>query len=83
MNVKLPLEEGFCLAALFFWIMAVIPSIALKELGLRGSVGIYLFENFSTNTVGIIAATMGIWLLNLIIPSIIGSILILRMRLLR
>jgi len=83
MNVSVPLAEGYCLAALFFWIMAVIPSIALTELGLRGSVGIYLFQSFSPNTMGIVAATMGIWLLNLIIPSIIGSILILRMRLLR
>lgn len=83
MNVNIPLAEGFCLAALFFWILAVVPSIALTELGIRGSICLYLFHHFSSNTVGMLAATAGIWLLNLIIPSIIGSILILRMRLLR
>ena len=83
MNVSVPLPEGFFMAALFFWVMAVIPSIALTELGLRGAVSIYLFQHFSSNTLGMLAATTGIWLLNLILPSIFGSFLIMRMRLLR
>ena len=83
MNVNLPMAEGFCMAALFFWIMAVIPSIALAELGIRGNVSLYLFQHFSSNTVGILAATSGIWLLNLVLPSIVGSILIMRMKLFR
>lgn len=82
MNVDLPLAEGFAMAALFFWIIAVVPSIALTELGVRGSVSIFLFHHFSANTVGILAATAGIWILNLIVPAIIGSFLIMRMRLL-
>ena len=83
MNVNVPFAEGFCMAALFFWLLAVIPSIALTELGVRGTVSLYLFQHFSSNSVGILAATVGIWLLNLILPSILGSILIMRMRLLR
>jgi hypothetical protein len=83
MNVDIPLAGGFCMAALFFWIMAVIPSIALTELGVRGQVSLYIFRHFSANTIGILSATTGIWMLNLIIPSIAGSILILRMKILR
>ncbi len=83
MNVDIPLAQGFCMAALFFWVMAVIPSLALTELGIRGAVSIYIFGHFSPNTVGILAATTGIWLLNLIVPSVIGSILIIRMKWLR
>ncbi len=84
MNVNVPPGAGYCMAALFFWVLAVIPSIALTELGIRGQVSLFLFQHFdSSNSIGILAATAGIWLLNLIIPSIIGSILILRMRLLR
>jgi hypothetical protein len=83
MNVQMPLAQGFIMAALFFWIMAVIPTIALTELGIRGSVSLFLFQHFSLNTVGMLAATAAIWLLNLIVPSVIGSILILRMKLLR
>jgi len=35
----------------------------------------------STNHIGIIAAAAGIWIINLIIPAIAGSILILGVRL--
>ena len=83
MNVTVPPATGFLMAALFFWVMAVIPSIALTELGVRGEVSLFLFQHFSSNTVGVLAATMGIWMLNLIVPSIFGSILIMRMRLLK
>ncbi len=83
MNVEIPFLEGFCLATLFFWTMAVVPSFALTELGIRGTVSIYFFGHFSANTIGILTATTGIWLLNLIIPSILGSILIIRMKWLR
>ncbi|MBS1688298.1 MAG: flippase-like domain-containing protein [Bacteroidetes bacterium] len=83
MNVNMPLGEGYCMAALFFWAIGVIPSIALAELSERGQVSLFLFHHFSPNTLGILGATLGIWLLNLIIPSIVGSILLLRMRLLR
>ena len=83
MNIDIPLAEGFIMSALFFWTMAVVPTIALTELGVRGNVSLYLFHNFSANSLGILSATTGIWLLNLILPSILGSILIMRMRLLR
>ena len=83
MNVNMPTGAGYCMAALFFWVLAVIPSIALTDLGVRGNAGIYLFQHFSTNIIGILAATSGIWLLNLVLPSIIGSVLIMRMKLLR
>ena len=86
MNVNIPIAGGFFMSALFFWLLAVIPGITLVELGVRGSLSIYLFQQISIappNIVGMVAATAGIWLLNLIIPSIFGSLLILRMRLLR
>lgn len=83
MNVNVPILDGYLLSALFFWVLAVIPSIALAELGIRGQVGLFLFGHFSTNTIGILGATVGLWVLNLIIPSIIGSLLLLRMRILK
>lgn len=83
MNVSMPFFDGFWMSALFFWVITIIPSITLVELGERGQVGLYLFHHFSENTVGILAATVGIWCINLIIPAILGSILLLRMRFLR
>lgn len=83
MQVSFPLVEGFLMTTLFFWAMAVIPSIALAELGIRGQVGLFLFHHFSANTIGILVATFILWGINLVIPAIIGSILLLRKRWLR
>lgn len=83
MNVYMPPLEGFCMAALFFWAMAVIPSVALAELGIRGQVSIFLFQHFSNNIIGVLTATIVLWCINLVLPAIIGSILLVRMRLLR
>ena len=63
-----------------FLVMAVIPTIAIAELAQRGTVVTTIVGLYSTNELGMTFATAGIWLINLIIPAIIGSLLILRMR---
>lgn len=63
-----------------FLVMAVIPTIAIAELAQRGKVVIAIAGLYSTNELGMTFATAGIWLINLILPAIIGSLLILRMR---
>lgn len=83
MNVAIPLMDGFFLASLFFWAMAIIPSIALAELGIRGEVSLFLFHAFSADKLGILTATIGLWCINLVIPALIGSILLLRLKLLK
>lgn len=83
MSVNMSPMDGFFTCALFFWVVTIIPSLTIIELGERGFVGIYLFQHFSDNTVGILAATVGIWIINLAIPSLLGSLLLFRMRLIR
>lgn len=76
LQVEQQVITGFCLVSVMFWILAVIPSIAIAELGIRGTVAKALFS-YSANTLGILTATFGIWFVNLFIPALIGSILIL------
>jgi uncharacterized membrane protein YbhN (UPF0104 family) len=65
-----------------FLIMAVVPTFTfLTELGLRWGASIQVLELFSSNTIGIFAASFAIWLINLIIPALIGSLLIVRIKL--
>jgi hypothetical protein len=83
MKIQFPIIPGFFMASLFFWTMAVLPSFALSELGVRGQVSIYLFQHFTDQTAGILAASVMLWFINIILPSIVGSILLLRMKLLK
>jgi uncharacterized membrane protein YbhN (UPF0104 family) len=73
--------QCFWSVSVSFLVMAAIPTFAIAELGLRGKVSLILIGKlFSNNTAGIIFATAGIWFINLIIPAIAGSLLILSIK---
>ena len=63
-----------------FLVMAVIPTITLLELVQRGKVVAAIVGIYSANELGMNLATASIWFMNLILPAIIGSLLILRLR---
>jgi len=76
LQVEQNVWTGFRIITLMFWILAIIPSFAIADLGIRGTVAKTLFS-YSVNTIGILTATFGIWFVNLFIPALIGSLLIL------
>ena len=78
MQVDVTVWQAFWLLSVVFLVLGVVPTIALAEVGLRGEVNLELFGVFSNNHIGIIAVSVGIWAINLVIPAIIGSLLILR-----
>lgn len=79
-DVQLGAAQVLWTISVAFLVMAIIPTIAIAELAQRGKVVIALTGLYSSNELGMTFATAGIWFINLIIPAIIGSLLILRMR---
>lgn len=79
---------GFILIAVIFLLVSAIPTIALSELGVRGSVAVFVFglwfESSPQHTIGyeaqIIAASAIIWLINIVIPALAGSLFLFRLR---
>ena len=79
-GVNVSAEIIFCVMSVVFLTMAIIPSIALLEVGLRGEISILLMGMFSANTLGIGFTSITLWLINLIVPAVAGSLLILNLR---
>ncbi len=79
-SVELSWTQCFWAVSVSFLVMAVIPTIAIAELAQRGKVVTTLVGLYSANELGITFATAGIWFINLILPAIIGSLLILSIR---
>ncbi len=69
--------QGFFMINVIYLVMAVLPTIAIAEIGLRGSVSMHFLGLLSTNAAGILAATVAIWLINLVLPAVMGSLLLL------
>lgn len=78
--VAIGIPMGIWLVAVLFLVMAVVPSFAIADLGIRGQFSLSLLSAYSSNTVGIVGTTFGIWMLNLFLPALAGSILILSVK---
>ena len=72
--------QCFWAVSVIFLVLAIIPTFAIAELGLRGKVSLKLIGLFSTNSLGISIATVTIWIINLVLPAIAGSLLILSVK---
>jgi hypothetical protein len=85
LGAGVPWVTGFLVSGLMFWMITVIPSIFLADLGVRGFVAGLLFTEtaIASNSMAVLAGSYMIWLLNLVIPAIIGSVLILTIRFIR
>ena len=78
--VELQFSEVLWGVSVSFLIMAVIPTIALIELPLRGTTMTMAMAMFTTNQLGVGLTTAAIWLINLVIPAVLGSLLLLTLR---
>ncbi len=83
MGVEIPWWEGCWAVCVLFLLLATVPTVAMLELGLRWEYSLMLFGLFSENTLGIYAAATGIWLVNLVLPALAGSLFILGVRIFR
>lgn len=66
----------FSLIALTFFVTSAIPTFALTEIAVRTGVAIYFFGTISDSHASILAASLFLWLINLAIPSILGSLFV-------
>ena len=80
-DLDVSLWQGWWAISVSFLLMAVIPTIDLfTDLGVRGKVSLLLVGLFSQNSLGISLAAASIWFINLIIPALAGSLLILSIK---
>ena len=70
------LDLSIAIMALLFF-LSMIPAISLTDLVIRGQIFLLLMAPFYQNDIMLIALTTLIWIVNFLIPSIIGSILLL------
>lgn len=79
-EVHVPPYAAWSVTAVLFLTMAVIPTIALAELGLRGQVSLQLMGLFAANSLGVVLTSVTVWIVNLMLPALAGSILLLTLK---
>jgi len=74
---------GFWLISVFYLVLAIAPTFGFIELPVRAKASWEILRYYSNNELGVGAAALGIWFINLVIPAIIGSLLILSIKIVK
>ena len=77
-GIKTGLVGGFAGVFALFFIQMSVPLPPVTGLLARGNVALHVWGFFGANEVSILASTLGLWVLNLIFPSFLGAIFLLR-----
>ncbi len=80
LHVEILWVTAFWIISILFLVLAIVPSFAIADLGIRGKFSTELLSLYTTNVVGIIGTTFGIWFINLFIPALLGSLFILSIK---
>ncbi len=91
-GIEIPLAQVMIIIPLIYLSLAVIPSFALSELGVRGSVSLYFIGMYlkyraipmtEIESMAIVLAAGLLWIINLAIPAIIGMPFVFNLRFFR
>ena len=75
--------DAIILTSIMLFVISIIPTIAITEIGVRGSVALFLFGLVSSNTEGILSATFVMWVINLLLPALFGTVSIFSLKFFR
>jgi uncharacterized membrane protein YbhN (UPF0104 family) len=89
--VPVGILDGFMLVACIYLFMSAVPTIALSEMGVRGSLAVFFFGIFYADRyllqdavdTGTVMASFMVWIINLVIPAIIGGFFVLQLKFFR
>ncbi|MFD2144251.1 hypothetical protein [Mucilaginibacter antarcticus] len=77
---ELPFYQIELLVFIVFFVQSALPSLDLIDVSVRASASATVFAYVTQQEIAIIAAFTAIWLINLIIPAILGSVFIFKLK---
>ena len=79
-DIPISWTQGLMALSVVFLIMTFIPMAALADVGIRGSVTLMVVGLYADLPINILAASFLIWVINIAIPSLIGLILLIKIK---
>lgn len=72
--------EAYAMVAVTYFAVTVIPTFALSEVAVRGSAAMALIGEPMHNTTGALAASLLIWVINIVLPAVAGLFFLYRLK---
>jgi hypothetical protein len=90
-SIPVSLFDGIIITSLVFFILSIVPTVTLTELGIRDSATIYFFGIYFSHSagmsdpvmIGILSAATLLWIINLAIPAVTGTLFVFRLKFFR
>jgi uncharacterized membrane protein YbhN (UPF0104 family) len=79
-GISAPYLSSILLINMIFYVMTLVPTFALTELGVRGAVSTYFLSKITYDSLAILNVTISLWVINLVIPAVIGILFIFQLR---
>ncbi len=80
-GINIPPYTGLSAIALIYLILHFVPVPTVGDLGVRGSVSILILGPYTSDVPAIVFTTFLIWIINIMIPAMIGLVLLRKIRL--
>lgn len=77
---EIPFYDSALMVFILFFIQSAIPSLDIFDVGVRSITATYLFSFITHQEIAIITSAALIWLVNLIIPAILGSFFVFKLK---
>jgi hypothetical protein len=76
----MPVFPMMMMVFILFFIQSALPSLDLLDVGVRSMTASAFFAYITDQNIAVMAAVSSIWFINLILPSILGSVFVLKLR---
>jgi uncharacterized membrane protein YbhN (UPF0104 family) len=90
-KVNIPYPEAIILISMVYLLMLMLPTFAMTELGIRGSLSVFIFSYYFMRTgapqdpfqLGVFAASSLLWLINIVLPALAGTVFVFNLKFFR
>jgi len=79
-DVNIAFKIAFATIFTMYFLASIVPTIHFLDIVIKGSVAVFLFSNLGVSAHKIITITSIMWLLNLVLPVVVGSFFVLRFK---
>jgi hypothetical protein len=76
----MPVFPMMMMVFILFFIQSALPSLDLLDVGVRSMTASVFFAYITNQNIAVMAAVSSIWFINLILPAILGSVFVLKLR---
>jgi hypothetical protein len=77
-GVEMDYISAMCIITSMYFLASILPSIFIFDVVIKGSVAVYLFSFLNVNEITILVIITLMWMLNFVLPSMVGSYYVLR-----